>query len=612
MGLQKKMDEQTTEENDSQDLDTSSTGASPVTSINQDSPNEINRRKRKRRSQGAVYKDGYCGADINGHPFCTKCGFDFPEYNKKNGTTQLNRHVEDCFNLKLNLPKNLENVKSFSYEKQKELDELFLKIVINNSRSFSLGESFEFQQFIDGFGSDYKCMNGDKVHDEIIKKKGVSKTNVQKELNEVKDIAITLDCWEDVGGTHTLAVKGHYIDDDWKLQTRLLDVVGISTVKITGEIIHLKLSKIFEDFNIKDKVFFCTKDGGSIESSAVNSLNIPSHTCGQHKLNSILKNTIKKYTNINDLIRKVSLVSFIFRKGKPWRQFKKLQEERKLQPLKLIRSVKTRFNYSFYMIKRLVQLKEVVIELTEDWESLCSASKIKPPMFSEDDWKLLEDILAILEQFETAILILSCEFNPMVSAFPETYFRLQEFLEEFTNKQNITNFGKEFAKELDGQLTEAGKKHSEIIDMSVLFDIRFKEMTIYDGIDQDYFQKKAFEEIKRLTKRITRIRTRKTQESKSRLSNFLKKRPKEINDTDTLENEWKKYLELKEEDINSCPLLWWKKNESIFPNIARAAKRFLSIQASSATIERLFSQVHSFNLEEEIEFNWKLCQQLLF
>ena len=424
----------------------SSSNSTYTDQYSQDSQSEIHTRKRKRKSQATVYKDGFCGTDTNGHPFCKKCKYEFPEYNKKNGTNPLNRHAEECFGLKLNLSKNLENVISLSYEKQTEQDERFLKIIINNSRAFCLGESVEFQHFIDGFGTDYKCMNGDKVHDEIIKKLQPAKLEIQKELNEVKDIAITLDCWEDTNGTHILAVKAHYIDNDWKLQNRLLDVVGISAVKITGEVIQFKLLKIFENFNIQEKVFFCSKDGGSIEASAIKNLNIPSHTCGQHKLNSILKNIVSKNSTIKELIQKVSIVSFLFRKGKPWRKFKKLQEERNLQPLKLIRSVKTRFNYSYYMIKRLIQLKQPVIELTEDWDDLCASSKIKPPIFSKEDWELLEDLLKILEQFETSMLLLSCEINPMISAFPETYFRLQEFLDEFIIKEDATSTGKNLQK----------------------------------------------------------------------------------------------------------------------------------------------------------------------
>jgi len=73
--------------------------------------------------------------------------------------------------------------------------------------------------------------------------------------------------------------------------------------------------------------------------------------------------------------------------------------------------------------------------------------------------------------------------------------------------------------------------------MSVLFDIRFKKMTIYDELDQEYFQKKAFEEIKKLTKRITPIRSRKKQESQSKYDNFLKKKQSQSNVSESLENE---------------------------------------------------------------------------
>jgi len=37
------------------------------------------------------------------------------------------------------------------------------------------------------------------------------------------------------------------------------------------------------------------------------------------------------------------------------------------------------------------------------------------------------------------------------------------------------------------------------------------------------------------------------------------------------------------------PLSWWKKNETRFPYLARLAKKYLAIQASSASPERLFS-----------------------
>jgi hypothetical protein len=41
------------------------------------------------------------------------------------------------------------------------------------------------------------------------------------------------------------------------------------------------------------------------------------------------------------------------------------------------------------------------------------------------------------------------------------------------------------------------------------------------------------------------------------------------------------------------PLEWWKLNQSKFPNVAELAKMYLSIQATSAATERIFSSLAS-------------------
>ena len=40
---------------------------------------------------------------------------------------------------------------------------------------------------------------------------------------------------------------------------------------------------------------------------------------------------------------------------------------------------------------------------------------------------------------------------------------------------------------------------------------------------------------------------------------------------------------------NEDPLLWWRKNESRFPHIARLARLFLAVPATSTPSERVFS-----------------------
>ena len=41
---------------------------------------------------------------------------------------------------------------------------------------------------------------------------------------------------------------------------------------------------------------------------------------------------------------------------------------------------------------------------------------------------------------------------------------------------------------------------------------------------------------------------------------------------------------------NADILLWWKNHQSIYPNLSRMARDFLSIKATSVPAERLFSR----------------------
>ncbi|KAK3272024.1 hypothetical protein CYMTET_19655 [Cymbomonas tetramitiformis] len=52
-----------------------------------------------------------------------------------------------------------------------------------------------------------------------------------------------------------------------------------------------------------------------------------------------------------------------------------------------------------------------------------------------------------------------------------------------------------------------------------------------------------------------------------------------------------RYLRLPDSQADEDVLLWWKKHASDFPNLAKMARQFLGIPASTAGVERAFSAV---------------------
>jgi len=50
---------------------------------------------------------------------------------------------------------------------------------------------------------------------------------------------------------------------------------------------------------------------------------------------------------------------------------------------------------------------------------------------------------------------------------------------------------------------------------------------------------------------------------------------------------------IEEANVNICPFKWWASQASNFPILSKLAKKYLAIPATSATSERLFSDVEN-------------------
>ena len=69
-----------------------------------------------------------------------------------------------------------------------------------------------------------------------------------------------------------------------------------------------------------------------------------------------------------------------------------------------------------------------------------------------------------------------------------------------------------------------------------------------------------------------------------------------MNVDDASKAEFESYLNVPEVDNDTCPLKWWKENETRFPALLKQATKYLGVPATSVPAERVFSAARNVNM----------------
>lgn len=111
----------------------------------------------------------------------------------------------------------------------------------------------------------------------------VEKENVKKELQDVRDVAVTADGWTSLAQDHYLTVSVHFVREG-AMKEKILHTRAVYTSQ-TGNVIAEEIGDILDEFNIKDKVVAITVDNAANMDVAVKKMNIRKIACFAHTLN---------------------------------------------------------------------------------------------------------------------------------------------------------------------------------------------------------------------------------------------------------------------------------------------------------------------------------------
>ena len=193
----------------------------------------------------------------------------------------------------------------------------------------------------------------------------IEKQKVMKEFKDAKWIALTTDCWSSRANESYITVTCHYINDTWQHVTRNITTECMEE-RHTALNLKNKLLEIINEWEIADKCVAIVHDNASNIVLATKELLSYSVCCFAHSLQLVLNKILDENAIKPTIIKCSSIVSHFKHSNIATGALTNKQIQLGLENHKLIQSVKTRCNSTYYMLKRLIEQREAIIGVLSD------------------------------------------------------------------------------------------------------------------------------------------------------------------------------------------------------------------------------------------------------
>lgn len=177
------------------------------------------------------------------------------------------------------------------------------------------------------------------------------------------------------------------------------------------------------NWNIFHKVVAVVTDGGANIKAAIRLMNLSHLPCIAHKLNLVVQQALKLSDDegvgpennsdegdLKKILKKCRTIVGFFKRSEVGNRML-VEKQKQLGSstiLKLKQDIRTRWNSTFFMLQRLIQLKEpltiVMISLKE-----------APGNLESQEWSVIEDMIPLLRPFNNLTVELSAEQYPTIS-----------------------------------------------------------------------------------------------------------------------------------------------------------------------------------------------------
>lgn len=466
-------------------------------------------------------------------------------------------------------------------------------MIAKDNLPLSVVENEGFQQLMKTVARLYYLPSRKKITRLLDLKYEILKSKFISNIKDVSSFTVTCDIWTDVSNKSYLGVTVHFLKTETLLTKGTIGVIPLED-NHTSDYIRNELLSVFQNFKIDlPKIMAIVTDSASNMINAVNSIfsNNKKHIpCMAHKLAHVVPKSIQKTFEMQEIINKIKAIVTVVRKSvvlsDELTRLQKRDGKSEGSILKLKQDVPTRWNSTFYMIERFLQLRDYIYPVL-------LKCPIPPDMITREEFEILNDVVNLLRPIELVtneiggdsyptrsiiIPIIRCMINAINNCIPKTDHGLNL-------KNNILLEIEERFHNIESY---------QILTIATILDPRFKRL----HFQQPRAVSLAISTINAAMQTETDINSNAFPESviehNSTLWNFhdnlVATSAVTRDDPGGINVELRQYLNQCVIPRNHDPLKAWQTLKHAYPTLFNIAKKYLALVATSVPSERLFSK----------------------
>ncbi len=430
----------------------------------------------------------------------------------------------------------------------------------------------------------------------------VKETKVLPAIQAAEYCALTTDCWTSRSNDSYIGLTVHFLTSDWHHQHFTLEnreLPGSHTAEHLAE----TLREILSNWKIAESKVSCTTidNAANIHKTLADVPEWPYLHCFAHTLNLCVQAGLD-VPRIRHAISMCSrLVAHFRRSSKATYALEEKQRALSVSEHNLIQDVVTRWNSTFDMIERILEQQTPICAALVDLKRMDLLPR-------DEEFLLCEALVQVLQPFKHITETVCGEAYTTVSSIKLLLHHLLNVA--LVPKASDAAPVKKMKETMETNLRSRYSlpETDEFLRIACFLDPRFRSLPFLSISERHDVQKSIRIQVADL---IADGQQQKPEEATTKAAEPPAKKKKSDSGQavksilagifqssatrsdkcaeDQAEDEILQYIKEKPLELKGNPTAWWKENSSRFPNLAKLAKKYLCIPATSVPAERLFS-----------------------